>query len=429
MRTDNQANKLLHHLWFLALLTFVSSVKRMSSRRAAATERPYIEDVLDKYCVPGHNLTMMALGSSHWGPPTAALQGVLGHVASRETQRYGNILGLPELRERLAERLVKRGLGCLEKQGDMTLAITSGANQAFTNIALALCDQGDHAVLLSPYYFSHKLALQLAGVQVSLSQFNPTSHKPDLEALSRQFSETKPRMFVMTTPSNPSGVVFCRSDLEAIVELCRKYGTWLVVDQVYHDFLYDNAEHIFPCNRAFKYERIVHIFSLSKCFGMAGWRVGYAVFPSIITDDFRKIQDTNPTHATILSQRLALECLDADESTPGGWIQTEVRSLERVREALWSVVGPLGTIKSTGAFYFLVPLPKEVSEEEAVHLLASDHGVLLMLGSPFGAAQHLRLSYGGLHPDSAMDSIGRLARGFQEINRIAESRRCPPTQP
>jgi len=397
----------------------------MGSRRVVSTERPYIEDVLDRYCIPGHNLTMMALGSSHWGPPAAALEGVCKFVASRETQRYGNILGLPELRERLTRRLASAGLGCLEEGGEMTLAVTSGANQAFTNVVLALCDEGDNAVLLSPYYFSHKLALQLAGVQVSVSEFDPKTHKPDLDALSRLVDETKPRVLVMTTPCNPSGVVYSRTDIEGIVELCRRHNTWLVVDQVYYEFLYDGATHVFPCNRAMDYDRIVHIFSLSKCFGMAGWRVGYAVFPNALTEDFRKVQDTNPTHAAILSQRLALECLAADEDAPGGggWVEREVRSLDRVRAALWDILGPLGTVKSQGAFYFLVPLPAEVSEEEAVDILATKFGVLLMLGWPFGAPQHLRLSYGGLHPDSAMDSLGRLQRGLQEISRLASERR------
>jgi len=330
------------------------------------------------------------------------------------------------LRERLSRRLESHGLGCLGPTSSvpMTLAVTGGANQAFTNIALTLCDEGDRAIILAPYYFSHKLALQLAGVDVSITALDPTTHKPDMAALSQLVDETRPRMLVMTTPSNPSGVVFGRQDLEAIVALCRRHGTWLVVDQVYYEFLFDGAEHVFPCNAALGYERIVHLFSMSKCFGMAGWRVGFAVFPSVLTEEFRKVQDTNPTHATILSQRLALECLDADEGPGGGCIEAEVRRLDGVREALWPILEPLGTVRSTGAFYFLVPLPAEVSEEEAVDLLATRFGVLLMLGSPFGAPQHLRLSYGGLSPDSALDALGRLGRGLQKIAELGKERRC-----
>lgn len=397
-----------------------------SSRRATSTERPYIEDVLDKYCVPGHNLTMMALGSSHWSPPSVALDSITKYLHERETQRYGNILGLPELRERLALRLESRGLKCMPRDG-MTLAVTSGANQAFTNIALNLCDQGDNAVLLTPYYFSHKLALQLAGVNVFLSTFDKQTHKPDFEELSKLLEETRPKLLVMTTPSNPSGAVFELDELQRISSLCKRHGTWLVADQVYHEFLYDGAQHVFPCSTALNYDRIIHIFSLSKAFGMPGWRVGYAVFPSVLTDDFRKIQDTNPTHATILSQKLALECLNVDESLRGseglGFVEKEVRGLDAVREALWTVLAPLGTVRTQGAFYFLVPVPSGVTEEEAVDILASRFGVLLMLGSPFGAPQHLRLSYGGLPPENALGAVQRLKDGFQALEELAESRR------
>ena len=398
-------------------------VLTMSSRRAQQTETCYIEDVLDQYCVPNHTLTMMALGSSHWSPPASALEAVARqHVDTRDTQRYGNILGMPELRERLARRLESRGL-LLEGS---TLAVTGGANQAFTNIALNLCDQGDKAVLLCPYYFSHKLALQLAGVDVLLSKFDKKTHKPDWAALEELVASTKPKMLVMTSPSNPSGAVFSASELEGIVALCKRHGTWLVVDQVYYEFLYDGSRHVFPSG----YDRIVHIFSLSKSFGMPGWRVGYVVFPSVLTADFRKIQDTNPTHAPIISQKLALECLRVDEEeeeksggSGRGCVEAQVRGLDSVREALWDVLGPLGTVRTQGAFYFLVPVPEGVSEQEAVHLLATKHNVLLMLGSPFGAPQHLRLSYGGLPPANALAAVERLRQGFVDIRELAEKRR------
>lgn len=235
-----------------------------SSRRAAGTERPYIEDVLDKYAGLEPPLTMMALGSSHWSPPSAALEQLTPLLQQRETQRYGNILGLPALRERLAQRLESHGLQCMGSSGGMELAVTSGANQAFTNIALNLCDEGDHAVLLSPYYFSHKLALQLAGVTVSLSAFDSATHKPNLAALAALMDRTRPRLLVMTSPNNPSGAVFDADEMKAIVELCRAHDTWLCVDQVYYEFLYDGAQHVFPCNTRFAYDRIVHIFSFSK---------------------------------------------------------------------------------------------------------------------------------------------------------------------
>lgn len=162
---------------------------------------------------------------------------------------------------------------------------------------------------------------------------------------------------------------------------------------------------------------------------MPGWRLGYVAFPKALADDFRKIQDTNPTHACILSQRLALACLDVDQAASsgtatGGWIEQQVRGLDAVRSALRLVLEPLGTVWTSGAIYFLVPLPAGVTEHEAVDLLARRYGVLLMLGEPFGAPGHLRLSYGSLPPGDALGAVGRLKEGFSALSNLSRERRA-----
>lgn len=96
---------------------------------------------------------------------------------------------------------------------------------------------------------------------------------------------------MLTTPNNPSGHVFSRAELTRIVELCRAVDAWLVADQTYEEFLFDDAEHVYPCGapQAFDYDRIVHIFSYSKIFGMPGWRVGYMLFPASLTEQMMKV--------------------------------------------------------------------------------------------------------------------------------------------
>ena len=164
---------------------------------------------------------------------------------------------------------------------------------------------------------------------------------------------------------------------------CEAAECWLAVDQTYYEFLFDRATHVFPCAARLRYPRILHIFSFSKSFGMPGWRVGYVVHPAGLLQSFRKIQDTVPTHTNLLAQKLALRCLDVDAAhaaAHGGqtWVQATVATLQSVRDALWPVLAPLGTVRAQGAFYFLVPVPPGVDEEEAVDILARAHGVLLM---------------------------------------------------
>lgn len=104
------------------------------------------------------------------------------------------------------------------------------------------------------------------------------------------------------------------------------------------------------------------------------------------------------------------------------WLDGHRKQLEAVRDALWPVVEPLGTVKPTGAFYFLVPVPKGITEEEAVDILARKYGVLLMHGKPFGCEGHLRLSYGSIPPDQVLTAIDSLHSGFSFLQRLSEER-------
>lgn len=391
-----------------------------------ATEPPHIEDVLEKYSeLTG--LTMMALGSSYWGPPQEALSRLVPDLSLREVQRYGNVTGDLQLRAKIREQLSSRGLDMV----GMDVTITAGANQGFLDIAMATCDGGcDTAILIAPYYFSHKLALQLSGVEVAVCPFDKTTLYPDWTQLEHMVHTLQPKLVVLTTPSNPGGLVWTSDHIARLVALCKMVGSWLAVDQTYYEFLFEASTHTFPCAKKFNYDRIIHVFSFSKSFGIPGWRVGYLVHPVDMTPHFRKIQDTVPTHAPIASQKLALRCMEVDHECGVGhpegrtWVQQTVRTLEEVRAALWPVLAPLGTVHTTGAFYFLVPVPLGVSDDEAVDVLARRHGVLLMPGWPFGAPQHLRMSYGGLAPADALKTVGQLRSGFDELNELARSRRA-----
>lgn len=103
---------------------------------------------------------------------------------------------------------------------------------------------------------------------------------------------------VLTSPNNPSGYVYSRNEVQRLVDLCRAHDCWLVADQTYHEFLYEDAQHVFPCGSkaAFSYDKIMHIFSFSKIFGMPGWRVGYIVFPDSLTPHMRKVSASSYLH-------------------------------------------------------------------------------------------------------------------------------------
>lgn len=387
------------------------------SLRLQQTEEPYIENLLEKYA-DKKDLILLALGSTYWSPPEQALSRLLTNLPTTpQMHKYGGIFGLPSLRSAISTRLTAAGLS-MEYQETI---ITPGANQAFANIALALCDSGDHAIVLAPYYFSHCMSLQIAGAQVSICPFDKTSFLPQWDQLQVILNTKRPRVVVMTTPNNPSGCVWPQKDTQRLVDLCKAIGAWLVVDQTYFEFIHeDAAQHWIPCAQRIGYDRIVHVFSFSKSFGIPGWRVGYAVCPQSLVPALRKLQDAYPTHATIASQYLAQYCLEEDAAH--GWVQQQVKTLAPLRKALFEVLRRLGTVYSAGAIYFLVPLPPHVSDDEAVDILAISFGVLVMHGSAFGAPGYLRLSYGSLRPELVLSACTRLHEAVDCLLELSTAR-------
>lgn len=399
------------------------------SRRIVSTERPYIEDVLQEYASDGKrgkDLVVMALGSSHWGPPEHCVQKTMPLVLEPASlvHRYGSIMGLQSLRDEWVRRLVKHGYSReSEFDAEVELGVTVGAQQAFMNMALILCDQDDEVVLLAPYYFSHKLALQIAGLTTSsihICNFEKETMKVDWNHLTELLkkNEKKPKMLVLTSPNNPSGAVYLKEELLRMAKLCKEADDcWLVIDETYYEFIYDdNANHYFVTHQ--DYENVVHVLSMSKSFGVPGWRVGAVTYPkSKVGDAFRKIQDTNPTHPSILSQQLAFQCLRHDEGH--AFVRSKVKELEKVRGLLWEALEPLGMkIKPVGAFYFLVPLPDNVTEDLAIDILAKEFNVLLLHGWIFGARGYLRLSFGSIPPAIAVTAIDNIKRGFAHLKNM-----------
>jgi DNA-binding transcriptional MocR family regulator len=170
-------------------------LKRMTrhegSKRVIEADEPHIENILDKYSSL-KNISSLALGSSYWSPPSQALSQLFQNstIEDKCIHKYGNILGMPELIDAIKLNLAKKGLDTR----NLSTAVTAGANQAFVNLALALCDDSDDAVVIAPFYFSHKMALQFAGAKVHICPFDRNTLMPDWAALSSLIANLQPKM-------------------------------------------------------------------------------------------------------------------------------------------------------------------------------------------------------------------------------------------
>ncbi|KAJ3694171.1 hypothetical protein LUZ60_009651 [Juncus effusus] len=381
------------------------------AKRVLDTETPVMVQIQQLIRTTNRDVMSLAQGVVYWQPPEEALNEVKEMVWDPSVSKYGADEGLPELREALLEKLRREN-----KLTNSSVMVTAGANQAFVNLVLTLCDPGDSVVMFAPYYFNAYMSFQMTGITDILVGPSTDSLQPDLEWLEKIFSENKPvpKLVTVVNPGNPSGAFIPKPILERISDICRKAGSWFVVDNTYEYFMYDGLEH--SCIEG---DHIVNVFSFSKAYGMMGWRVGYIAYPNQVpqfAELLLKVQDNIPICASILSQKLALLSLHSGPN----YIKPLVQTLVTNRNILINSLSPLGEANvkgGEGAIYLWAKLPEEYKDGdfEVVRWLVRRHGVVVIPGSASGGKGFIRVSFGGLREEECERAGERLRKGLEEL--------------
>ena len=209
------------------------------SRRIEVTDAPVIVS-MQQMLRGKEGVLSLAQGIVHWSPPDEAMQAARAAVDEPNTSLYGADDGLPELRAALKLKLAEQN-GIVASE----VMVTAGANQAYTNVVLALLDAGDPAMLFRPYYFNHLMALQMTGSAAEVLLPPSTADMlPDIEQLRSEITaraadgRRQVKMVTLVNPGNPTGVMIPRATIEAFSELCAAHGVWLVLDNTYEHFSY-----------------------------------------------------------------------------------------------------------------------------------------------------------------------------------------------
>jgi aspartate/methionine/tyrosine aminotransferase len=360
----------------------------------------------------------LAQGMVNWGPPGAVAEALRAALAagdgSASLHRYGAMEGEEELLE--AVRLELRDRQGLDLDGS-ALLVTAGSNMAFNAIAQVILDPGDEVILPLPWYFNHVMAIQLAaGVPVGVA----AGLVPDPELLAAAITP-RTRAIVTVSPANPSGVVIPGAVLVAINQLCAQRGLFHISDEAYAAFVHGSVPHHPPGRLRGSGSHTITLHSLSKAYGMAGWRLGHAAVPRQLLAGLAQVQDTVMICPPRFTQRAALAALAAGPD----WITPHMASLAERRRLVLEAVGSARSrglpitlpIVPDGAFYALLSCATPLAGEALVERLVLDHGVALLPGEAFGlrggeGASLLRLSYGMLEPSLLRQALDRLLGGL-----------------
>ena len=380
--------------------------------RMQSVQMPIIPVIAD--LIKQHPDTIsLGQGVVSYGPPPEAIESIQTFLSDLENHKYKPVQGLPMLVEALETKLQLEN--AIAVQPAKRVVVTAGGNMAFMNAVLAITDPGDEMILQVPYYFNHEMAITMADCRPVLVATDD-NYQAQPEAI-RDALTPRTRAVVTISPNNPTGAVYPEAALRAINELCRERGIYHIHDEAYEYFTYGSTPHFSPGSLPGADAHTISLFSFSKAYGFASWRVGYMVLPAPLFESVRKIQDTILICAPVISQFAALGAL----RTGAGYCQSKIGDLAEVRSAALSELQALGSLcvvpPTEGAFYFLLRLRTDQSSMEIASRLVREHGVAVIPGTAFGLEQgcYLRVSYGALSRDKALAGIARLVKGLKTI--------------
>jgi aspartate/methionine/tyrosine aminotransferase len=361
--------------------------------------------------VPG--TISLGQGVVHFGPPPAAVEAARSAVSSPDTHEYQDGFGNRPLVVAIEEKL-RRDNGIEVERGSRVM-VTAGGNMAFVHAVLAITEPGDEIVLPVPFYFNHEMAIQMAGCTPVRVQTDDR-YQLDVESIRRAVTP-RTRAIVTVSPNNPTGAVYSERAMREINELCAHHGLIHISDEVYEYFVYGSARHVSPGSFPGSEAHTISMYSLSKAYGLAGWRLGYMVFPHRLTDAIAKVQDTVLVCPPVISQTAGLAALDVGPAYCRHHLQdlAEVRNL--VTAELRSLE-PLCTVPPVdGAFYCFIKVNADADPMRIADRLIREHRVAVIPGPAFGATHgcYFRVAYGALQKDTVAEGIGRLVKGLPTV--------------
>jgi aspartate/methionine/tyrosine aminotransferase len=350
-------------------------------------------------------------GMVSWGPPPAAIDAAREAAGLMASQRYGPVEGSPELVAALGRKL--REENGLDLEGSRIL-VTAGSNMAFLSVVQAITSTGDEIVLPSPFYFNHDMAVRIAGCMPVIVPTD-AQYQIDPEALARAITP-RTRAIVTVSPNNPAGAVYPAEALRAVNELCAARGLLHISDEAYEYFTWDDSRHFSPASLPGAGAHTISLYSLSKAYGFAGWRIGYMAIPEALNEAVYKVQDTVLICPTVVAQAAALACVQEGRA----WTARFLDPLRAVRREVLDLFTSIADICDVpmpgGAFYCLPRVRTPLTAMTVMERLVREHKVAAIAGETFGLRGcYLRVSYGALEGEAVREGMLRLVTGLRSL--------------
>ncbi len=324
--------------------------------------------------------------------------------------KYTPTAGLPELRQAISDKFqADNGLTYKPSQ----VVVSGGAKQSCYNAILATCQEEDEVIIPAPYWVSYPDMVRLAGAEPVIV---PTTERNSWKMRAEDFEKAmtpRTKMLILTSPNNPSGAVYTRDELAAIVEVAAAEDIYILSDEIYEKLIYDDAQHVSVASISKEaYDLTITVNGFSKAYAMTGWRIGYLGAPEAIAKAVDSIQSHSTSHPCSFAQKGAVAALKGDQQ-PLADMREEFDIRRNYMFDRITKIPNITAVKPLGAFYILVNISQlGLSSQNFADRLLSKANVAVIPGAAFGDDRTVRLSYA-----TSIDVIKKGLDRFQDFCR------------
>lgn len=368
----------------------------------------------------GHDVVSLTLGEPDFDTPdniqraaSAAMKAGLTH--------YSPVAGIPELKAAISKKLkTENGLDYSAAE----IVVTNGAKQAIANAILSIIDVGDEVIMLAPFWVSYEATVRFAGgTPVVLHAGIGENYKVPAARIAAAVTP-RTKLLIINSPSNPSGAVLSKAELEDIAAIVVAHPQMMVLsDEIYEYIIFEGEMNSFGALPGMR-ERTITVNGFSKGFAMTGWRLGYTAAVGPITKAMASIQSTITAGANQFVQRAAIEALEG----PRDAVEAMRLRYKNRRDMVVTALRQIDGVKIApipGTFYALPDISALLGKKSGNHVLDTpevlcdwlleSHGVATVPGTAFGAATSIRLSFAASEADLEK-ALNRLSKAFNSLS-------------
>lgn len=357
----------------------------------------------------GHDVVGFGAGEPDFDTPQHIKDACIAAINAGFT-KYTPSSGIPELRQAIADKF--------KRENELTykpsqIIVSNGGKHSCYNVMLATCEEGDEVIIPAPYWLSYPEMVKLAGATpVILTTTDKTEFKVTPEQL-RAALTPRTRLFILNTPSNPTGTVYTREEIKALGDICVEKGVLIMSDEIYEHLLYDGATHTSVASFSPKhYDHTIIVHGFAKAWSMTGWRLGFLAAPEPIAKAIDALQSHSTSNPTSFAQKGAVAALTGPQDHLPRWLAEYNQRRTYACQKLNRIPG-ISCVNAKGAFYLFPNISKlGLTSSDFCARLLEQEKVAAVPGIAFGADDYLRISYA--------TSLANIEKGLDRLEKFCQ---------